>query len=347
MYAIDQCVFAVGSSSDEELEKYENFGRDYAKQLSMEEKMSQEEILRLIEQQNSAAKKEYHGVPSTSSMSHRPYSDHSDVEDDPDPVAVASTSGWSSARSRRLSLETSRVAPVAPGSVSGENLPKSMTKLDKLLNSVTGRESEDSAEVKSQTETNVETGSVKSISDSDSESGFVEVIEETPKSQYFEERKSQTIEISIDPSKIEEEDLFADVFESVVEQQDPEILDTQRLKGLPAALPRSEEPFRESPEIFGDESVFKSVEALAEQIPTETAEVLEHSELESDNPSPLKSSESSPVKDAEPRKETQPSPKPSEESVPNKSATDAKTKERIRKIAEIFNRVVSFGLYFI
>lgn len=340
VYAIDQCVFVISSSSDEELENNEDVGQDYAKKLSMEERMSQEEILRLIKQQNSAAKKEYpRVVPSTSSMVERPYSDHSDVEDDPDPVAVPSTSGWTS--SNRLSPKTSpSVASVAPSiafTEENENFEKSMTKLDQMINAVRGKESDKPTLLRLETEANVETASIKSLSESDSESGFIEVTEETPKSQYFHESKSQTIEISIDPSKIED-DLFADVFEpiSAEECQKSEIETIDIPEESPAMAKRLEEQLRESPAIFESESSLKSADG---KMPSEITEAFDN-KLKNE----LKNQETAQVKNLESGEKTQ--PKPNEVSSQNKSPINAKTKDRVRKIAEIFNRVVSFFKFF-
>lgn len=51
-YEIDQCIFMKDSSSDDDDVNPENDGCDYANQLSLDEQMSQKEILRLITEQN-------------------------------------------------------------------------------------------------------------------------------------------------------------------------------------------------------------------------------------------------------------------------------------------------------
>ncbi len=344
VHDIDQCMFAVDSSSEEEEEIIEIFDSkeaEYANQLSLEENMSQEEILRLIKQQNAAARRSEPPKSNISSVK-RPISNWSEDEDDPDvvepnqkisplntPSSSFSTIGsdWNSPN-ENATAGTSVASTKVEGS--NENYEKSLSTLDEKMNSVGGSPNEPCCS--KMLGEKLDAQSEELFSDSDSED-LIEVTADEVKSQYFGEAKpNETLEISIDPDNIgEDEDLFADVF-------------TSGEKDSVGAV--EEQKVESSTEKVQTTSLNEDVEKKCAKMSANFAE------LYSEKKSPAETSKSSselllesekmPVLEDNISATSEERILRAENEQKKENTTDSKTVDRVKKIADIFKKVVSY-----
>lgn len=366
LYEIDQCIFIKDSSSDDDDVSVvpENDASDLASQLSREEKISQEEILRLIKEQNarrnraspppsaapSALPEEPHtsrtGLtdrrPSSSRVQNeKPFSNLSDVEDDPEilgesdsDVVEDSQEMLKASQTRKpQQLNTDNIEVQRPSELlekagvlepdltppdSGRASPdviqdsgisdsaadelvesplllddsqqldktcqseeliadanasgytKSMSMLDKMISSVTG--GSNSVELagcsKATVDAEADTRSVELFSDSESDDDMIEVTEAgNEESPYFEELKSQNLEIVIDPNRVCQDDLFSDVFQPVKEETS-EVKENSEIKVRSNVTPKADET-KKSAVVEKEDKRFKKLAEIFQKVVTD------------------------------------------------------------------------------
>lgn len=222
LYSIDQCMFADDSSSDDDVRIIkDNLETDLVSTLSSKENISQEEILKLIQEQNltnenikfnkSETKEKQDTIDENiEKNSHITEGSETFSEIKMSPLITSFESRYDDVQVIVHSPESSKNID----SCLENSYKKSLSKLDRMINSVTSGKSNligSPCCSKSLLEDN-NAHSTDIISESDSDD-FVEVTDVEEKSKYFGNTKDTTLEISIDPNHIEGDDMFADVFQ--------------------------------------------------------------------------------------------------------------------------------------